>query len=151
MLDKLKPPHGAAKKRKRVGRGESSGWGKTAGKGNKGQRARSGGKKGLVGFEGGQMPFQRRLPKRGFTNIFKKEYSILNVGGLAGAFSSGDTVDMAMLVKKGLLKNKRRPVKILGSGDIKIPLTVKADIFSAQAKSKIEAAGGRVETVEVVP
>lgn len=147
MLNRLKSPLGATKRKKRVGRGESSGRGKTSGKGNKGQRARSGGGP-APGFEGGQMPLQRRLPKRGFTNIFKKEYSTLNVGSIAQSFIPGETLDADALVKKGLLKKKRRPLKILGSGDIKIPLTVRADRFSASAKEKIEAAGGRAEIIE---
>ncbi len=146
MLDRLKAPKGATKKKKRVGRGEASGWGKTAGRGHKGQRSRSGG--GVKpGYEGGQMPLQRRLPKRGFTNIFKTEYSILNVGALAERFNAGETVDRDALVSRGLVKGRRRPVKVLGDGDIDIALTVKADIFSKSAKAKIEAAGGKAEVV----
>ncbi len=146
MLDRLKAPKGATKKKKRVGRGEASGWGKTAGRGHKGQRSRSGG--GVKpGYEGGQMPLQRRLPKRGFTNIFKTEYSILNVGALAERFNAGETVDRDALVSRGLVKGRSRPVKVLGDGDIDIALTVKADIFSKSAKAKIEAAGGKAEVV----
>jgi len=144
MLDSLKPPCGAVKKKKRVGRGESSGLGKTSGRGSKGQRARSGG--GVkAGFEGGQMPLQRRLPKRGFTNIFKKEYSVLNVGRLEAAFKAGDTVDRDSLLEKGLVRKGRKSVKVLGQGELSIALTVKAESFSESARAKIEAAGGKVE------
>ena len=144
MLNRLSPPKGATKKRKRLGRGESSGVGKTSGRGHKGQRSRSGGRV-KPGFEGGQMPLQRRLPKRGFTNIFKKEYSILNVGRLEGVFKAGDTVDRESLLAKGLVKKAKLPLKVLAQGDLNISLTVKADVFSAAAKAKIEAAGGKAE------
>ncbi|MBI5598526.1 MAG: 50S ribosomal protein L15 [Deltaproteobacteria bacterium] len=146
MLDRLKAPEGAVKRKKRLGRGEGSGRGKTAGRGNKGQRARTGGGT-KAGFEGGQMPLQRRTPKRGFTNIFKHVYSVLNVGRLAGVFSSGDIVNAQTLVGKGLLKTTGLPFKVLGEGDIKIPLTVRAGMFSKSAKAKIEAAGGKAEVV----
>lgn len=146
MLDKLKAPQGAQKKKRRVGRGEGSGSGKTSGKGGKGQTARSGGNI-KPGFEGGQMPLQRRLPKRGFTNIFKTEYRIVNIGSIAGAFKSGDTVDAAALVEKGLIKGKRGLVKILGEGEIKAALKVKANFFSKSAEEKIKAAGGSAEVM----
>ncbi len=146
MLDRLKPPCGAVRKKRRVGRGEGSGWGKTAGKGTKGQNSRSGG--GVkAGFEGGQMPLQRRLPKRGFTNIFKKTYSIINVGTLAERFKDGDVVDKEVLIERGLIKKKRLPLKVLGDGEINVALTVKADLFSKTAKEKIEACGGKVEVL----
>jgi large subunit ribosomal protein L15 len=146
MLDRLKPPKGSRKKAKRVGRGEASGWGRTSGRGDKGQRSRSGGGT-KAGFEGGQMPLQRRLPKRGFTNIFRTTYSILNVGALSEKFSSGDTVDIGALIEKGLVKKKKRPVKVLGKGDISMPLTVRANMFTKGARAKIEAAGGKAEVV----
>lgn len=147
MLNRLKAPEGAVKGKKRIGRGESSGRGKTSGKGNKGQRARSG--RGIKrGFEGGQMPLQRRTPKRGFTNIFKTNCSVLNVGRLSGEFPPGSTVTPDSLVEKGLLKNNKRPVKILGDGEINVALTVKANMFSQRAVAKIEAAGGKAEVIE---
>jgi large subunit ribosomal protein L15 len=146
MLDRLKRPEGSRKKPKRVGRGEASGWGRCSGRGNKGQRSRSGGGT-KAGFEGGQMPLQRRLPKRGFTNIFRTTYSILNVATLSKKFPPGDTVDIEALSKKGLVKKKKRPVKVLGSGDISIPLTVKVKMFTKSARAKIEAAGGKAEVV----
>jgi large subunit ribosomal protein L15 len=146
MLDRLKRPEGSRKKPKRVGRGEASGWGRCSGRGNKGQRSRSGGGT-KAGFEGGQMPLQRRLPKRGFTNIFRTTYSILNVETLSKKFAPGDTVDIEALAKKGLVKKKKRPVKVLGSGDISIPLTVKVKMFTKSARAKIEAAGGKAEVV----
>ena len=146
MLDRLKPPCGAVRKKRRVGRGEGSGWGKTAGKGSKGQNSRSGG--GVkAGFEGGQMPLQRRLPKRGFTNIFKKTYAVVNVGTLSERFKEGDVVDRAVLIERGILKRKRLPLKVLGEGEINIAITVKADSFSKSAREKIEACGGKVEVL----
>jgi len=144
-LEDLRPAAGAKKRRKRVGRGPGSGHGKTSTKGHKGQRARSGGGKG-GGFEGGQMPLYRRLPKRGFTPPGgKTEYAVVNVKSLA-AFAAGGTVDPAGLVEAGLVKNgERSRVKILGSGDVPHALTVKAHAVSGAARSKIEAAGGQVE------
>ena len=144
-LDELRPAPGAKKRRKRVGRGPSSGHGKTSTKGHKGQRARSGGGK-FGGFEGGQMPLYRRLPKRGFTPPGgKTEYAVVNVKSLA-AFVAGGTVDPDGLVQAGLIKNSGRSrVKILGSGDVPHALTVKAHAVSGSARSKIEAAGGQVE------
>jgi large subunit ribosomal protein L15 len=146
MLDRLKAPKGSRKRPKRVGRGEASGWGRCSGRGDKGQRSRSGsGKK--AGFEGGQMPLQRRLPKRGFTNIFRTSYTVLNVSALSGKFSSGDTVDIEALVEKGLVKKGKKPVKVLGDGEINIPLTVRANMFTKSAREKIQAAGGKAEVV----
>ncbi len=139
ILNELRPPKGATHKKKRLGRGESSGLGKTSGKGHKGQKARAGGYH-KVGFEGGQMPLQRRLPKRGFYNFNRKEYCVVNVADLV-AFEANATVDYDALKSKGLIKKRLDGLKILGNGDIKIPLTVKADLFSESAKKKIEAAG----------
>ncbi len=138
----LKPPKGSRKKRKRVGRGTGSGWGKTSGRGTKGQNSRSGG--GVsVGFEGGQMPLQRRIPKRGFTNIFKKQYEIINIKDLM-RFNSGETVDTDTLIKSGLIK-KAMAVKLLANGDISYPINIIVNNVSRAAKEKIESAGGKVE------
>ncbi|MEK6599967.1 MAG: 50S ribosomal protein L15 [Deltaproteobacteria bacterium] len=145
MLNKLHAPSGATKKRKRVGRGEGSGHGKTSGKGHKGQKARTGGSTKL-GYEGGQTPLHRSLPKRGFTNKFKKIYDIVNIERLS-VFNKGDVVDAETLTAKGIVKNIKDGIKILGDGEIKIPLTVKADKFTAAALKKIEAAGGKAEVV----
>lgn len=144
-LHELKPAKGATKERKRKGRGVASGSGKTAGRGNKGQNARSGGGA-RPGFEGGQMPLHRRLPKRGFTNIFKKEIAVINVRDL-GRFESGTVVDQAALVRGGLVKGRYDAVKLLGQGDISVALTVKLNAISHSAKEKIEAAGGSVEVI----
>jgi large subunit ribosomal protein L15 len=146
MLDRLKAPKGAIRDKKRVGRGEGSGLGKTSGRGHKGQRARSGGKI-KRGFEGGQMPLQRRLPKRGFTNKFKTLYNVINVGRLSAKFNSGDTVDIKALIDRGLISNVMDGVKFLGSGDLKQSLAVKANKFSETAIKKIVEAGGKVEVV----
>jgi len=134
------------KKRKRVGRGPGSGKGKTCGRGHKGQQSRSGA--GIrVGFEGGQMPLYRRLPKRGFNNArFRTEYAIVNVGQLEVAFGEGEKVDADAIRKARLVNAKRGPIKILGSGDLKKTLHVTADRFSGSAVSKIEAAGGSTAT-----
>jgi len=146
MLDRLRPPEGAVKKKKRLGRGRASGLGKTSGRGHKGQRSRAG--SGVKpGFEGGQMPLQRRLPKRGFTNIFRVENRFVNIGVIAGVFQSGEIVDPEVLIAKGLIKGKKGPVKVLGSGEITVPLTIKANAFSASAITKIEAAGGKTEVI----
>lgn len=142
-LNELSPAEGSLKNRKRIGRGIGSGWGKTAGKGSKGLKARSGGSV-RPGFEGGQMPIHRRLPKRGFTNTFKTEYAILNVKNL-GSFESGTVIDPDVLMQVGLVKGKFDAVKILGFGDISVALTVKSCNVSKSAKEKIEAAGGKVE------
>ena len=146
-LNDLRPAEGSNKSRKRVGRGPSSGHGKTSGKGHKGQHARSGGGK-RPGFEGGQMPLYRRIPKRGFTPYGgKTEYAVVNLKSLA-SFDAGSVVDPDGLVKAGLVKNGQRGlVKILGTGDIEHALTVKAHAVSAGARQKIEARGGRVEVL----
>jgi large subunit ribosomal protein L15 len=146
-LHDLRPNPGKKKKRKRVGRGISAGQGKTAGRGTKGQGARSGGGKGPY-FEGGQLPLVRRLPfKRGFTNINKIYYTPVNVGSLAN-FEAGIVVDPEVLAAVGLLKKSDAPVVILGDGDFSVALNIKAHRFSSSAKEKIEAAGG---TVTVIP
>lgn len=142
-LNELSPAEGSTKGRKRVGRGVGSGWGKTAGRGSKGFKARSGGSV-RPGFEGGQMPIHRRLPKRGFTNIFKKEIAVLNIKDLA-RFESGTTVDEIALIKAGLVKGPRDGIKILGDGDIAVALTIKDCNVSKRAQEKIEAAGGKIE------
>jgi len=145
-LHELSPAPGSAKENYRKGRGPGSGNGKTAGKGHKGQNARSGG--GVrPGFEGGQNPLYRRLPKRGFYNRFAKEYAIVNVALLDKRFNDGDVVDVNALVEAGIIKNVMSGIKILGNGEISKKLTVKASIFSGAAKEKIEAAGGKVEVV----
>lgn len=144
-LNELSPAKGARKGRKRVGRGVGSGHGKTAGRGSKGLNARSGG--GVrPGYEGGQMPIHRRLPKRGFTNIFRKTIAVINVADLKG-FEGGSVVDEAALVAAGLVKGPRDGIKLLGKGDIDRPLTIKIDNVSKSAKEKIEAAGGSIEVL----
>ena len=142
MLHELKPAQGASKAAKRKGRGLGSGNGKTAGYGSKGQKARSGAKK--AGFEGGQMPLQRRLPKRGFTNIFATVYTTVKVSDL-NRFEDGATVDTAALLASGLIKKVNDGVKILGNGELTKKLTVEAAAFTASAKEKIEKAGGKAE------
>ncbi len=144
-LHELSPAEGSKKSVKRIGRGHGSGWGKTSGKGHKGQKARAG--KGMrVGFEGGQMPLQRRIPKRGFNNIFAKKVVAINVGTL-NKFEDGAVVDVAALTEKVIVKNSFDSVKILSNGTITKKLTVKANAFSEGAKAKIEAAGGKIEVV----
>lgn len=144
-LHELSPAAGASKKKFRKGRGPGSGNGKTAGKGHKGQNARSGG--GVrPGFEGGQLPIYRRLPKRGFNNRFAKEYAIINVGRL-DAFDNDSVVTIETLLANGMLNKELDGLKILGNGELTKKLTVKAAIFSASAKEKIEAAGGKCEVV----
>ena len=144
-LNELSPAPGSVKKAFRVGRGNGSGAGKTAGKGHKGQNARSGG--GVrPGFDGGQMPLQRRVPKRGFVNIFATRYEAINVDQL-NRFEDGSVVDEAAIVGAGLVKNTRDGIKILGRGELTKKLTVKVAAFSEGAKSKIEAAGGKAEVV----
>ena len=145
-LNNLKPNKGSRRPRKRVGRGPGSGLGKTAGRGEKGQKSRSG-YSGKRGFEGGQMPLHRRLPKRGFTNIFKKEFSVLNLSDL-DQFDSGATVDQAALREAGLVKGRARKIKVLGNGELNKKLTVHADKFSKSAREKIEAAGGSCQEIE---
>ena len=144
-LHELSPAEGSKKSVKRIGRGHGSGWGKTSGKGHKGQKARSG--KGMrVGFEGGQMPLQRRIPKRGFNNIFAKTVVAINVGTL-NKFEDGAVVDIAALADKGIVKNSFDSVKILSNGTLTKKLTVKANAFSKGAVAKIEAAGGKTEVI----
>ncbi len=144
-LNELAPAPGSTKVAKRKGRGHGTGNGKTAGRGHKGQGARAGGGKG-PGFEGGQMPLHRILPKRGFNNIFAKEYSEINVGALS-VFNDGDVVGPQELAEKGLLSKERDGLKVLGHGELSIKLTVKAARFTQTAKEKIEAAGGKAEVV----
>jgi large subunit ribosomal protein L15 len=144
--NELRPPAGAKHKRKRIGRGNGSGHGTYSGRGCKGQKARSGGGVRL-GFEGGQLPLIKRLPrKRGFTNIFKTEYNIVNVGKLA-IFSPETEVTPEELLRAGLINTTDRPTKILGTGDIRHPLLVKADKFSSSAEKKILAAGGEIKKI----
>lgn len=143
-INELSPVAGSTHVNKRKGRGHATGNGKTAGRGHKGQKARSGG--GVrIGFEGGQMPLARRIPKRGFNNIFAKEIAIVNVSALNDSFEAGAVVDAAALIEKGLVKKELDGIKILGNGEINKALTVKATAFSAEAKAKIEAAGGTAE------
>ncbi|MEQ6360050.1 50S ribosomal protein L15 [Thermoanaerobacter thermohydrosulfuricus] len=145
-LHDLKPAEGARRERKRVGRGIGSGHGKTSGRGQKGQKARSGG--GVrPGFEGGQMPLIRRLPKRGFTNIFKKEYAIVNVGTLEERFEDGAVITPEVLIESGIIKDVKDGVKILGDGDLSKKFTVKAHKFSQSAIEKIQAVGGKAEVI----
>ncbi len=143
-LNELRPAEGSTKNRKRVGRGPGSGLGKTSGRGHKGQKSRSGSTS-LKGFEGGQMPLQRRLPKFGFTNIFKKRYSIVKVGDLS-IFEPNSVVDFAALAEAGLVDKVLDGVKVLADGELKVALTLKVDKVSKSAKDKVVAAGGKVET-----
>lgn len=144
-LNELRATPGATKEAKRIGRGHGSGNGKTAGKGHKGQKARAG--HGFrPGFEGGQMPLQRRIPKRGFNNIFAAKMAAVNVSSLE-IFKEGTEVDAELLLASGLVKNIDNGVKILGDGELTKNLTVKADAFSASAKEKIEKAGGKAEVM----
>ncbi len=145
-LNNLKPPYGAIRKKKRVGRGDSSGHGSTCGRGQKGQKARSGGQVKSY-FEGGQMPLYRRLPKRGFKNIFKEEFAIINIRDLVKKFRENEEVTPEKLLEVGLIKKKNKRIKLLGDGDISFPLLIKVHKISQQAKSKIEAAGGRIEVI----
>ena len=145
-LHDLSPAAGSSKERKRIGRGPASGQGKTAGKGHKGQKARAG--RGMrAGFEGGQMPLQRRIPKRGFNNIFATEMAIANVATLDKYFDDGAAVTVDALIEKGIIKKTLDGVKILGQGELTKKLTVQANAFSDSAKSKIEAAGGKAEVI----
>ncbi len=144
-LNELSPEKGSKKSRKRVGRGVGSGLGKTSGRGSKGYNSRSGG--GVrPGYEGGQMPIHRRLPKRGFTNIFKKQYVVINIGDLT-RFESGAVVDEKALISMGLVKGKRDGIKLLAEGDIQYPLTVEVNKASKSAQAKIEAAGGNIKVL----
>lgn len=145
-LHHLSPAPGSTSVAKRKGRGAGTGNGKTAGRGHKGQKARSGG--GVrIGFEGGQMPLARRLPKFGFNNIFATQYAIVNVADLEAAFNAGDVVDTEALKAKGLVKKTLDGVKVLGNGELTKALTVKAAAYSASAKEKIEKAGGKAEVM----
>jgi large subunit ribosomal protein L15 len=145
-LSNLKPKKGARHAKKRLGRGPGSGHGKTAGRGEKGQKSRSG-YHSKLGFEGGQMPLQRRLPKRGFTNIFKKEHAVVNVSDLE-RFDNGATVDEGALRKAGLVKGQNDGIKVLGDGKLTKKLTVHATKFSAAARRQIEAAGGSCQEIQ---
>ncbi|HUX37110.1 MAG TPA: 50S ribosomal protein L15 [Rectinemataceae bacterium] len=145
----LHAPEGSHKRKRIVGRGQGSGLGGTAGKGNKGQQSRSGGKT-YPGFEGGQMPLYRRIPHRGFTNIFRKEWQVVNLRDLDTKFEAGETVDGTTLVARGLVRKADGLVKVLGMGDITKALLVSVDKVSASAKDKIEKAGGKVETPSAV-
>ena len=144
-LHELSPAIGSTKESKRIGRGHGSGNGKTAGKGHKGQKARAG--HGLqIGFEGGQMPLQRRVPKRGFNNIFAQEWISINVAALE-VFEDGATVDATALKDKGIIKKADKPVKVLGNGKLTKKLTVKVNAFSASAAEKINTVGGKAEVI----
>jgi large subunit ribosomal protein L15 len=143
-LSTIRAPRKASEKRKRVGRGMGSGMGKTATRGNKGQRSRSGSRM-MRGFEGGQMPLHRRLPKRGFTNIFRQEYAVVNLERLAGLGET--TITPVVLAKAGIIKRAEQRVKILGDGELSSALTVHAHKFSKSAQEKIAKAGGKVEVL----
>ena len=145
-LSNLKPKKGARHAKKRLGRGPGSGHGKTAGRGEKGQKSRSG-YSGKRGFEGGQMPLHRRIPKRGFTNIFKTDYAVVNVSDLE-RFDNGATVDEAALRQAGLVKGRNDGIKVLGNGKLSKKLTVSATRFSETARKSIEAAGGTVQEIQ---
>jgi large subunit ribosomal protein L15 len=145
LLNELRAPAGATHKKKRLGRGESSGLGKTSGRGNKGQKSRSGGYH-KVGFEGGQMPLARRLPKRGFANIFRSEFAIVNLDQLE-ALAGVNEIDLAVLMQRKLIKKAHAGLKVLGNGEIKRAVTVKAKKFSKSAAEKIAKAGGQAIVV----
>lgn len=144
-LHDLSPAKGSTKRPKRVGRGTGSGRGKTSTRGHKGQKSRSGGGVRL-GFEGGQMPLYRRLPKRGFTNIFKKEFAIANIEDL-NVFEENTQITPELLIEKGIIKKTKDGVKILGKGELNIKIHVAANAFSKSAQAKIEAAGGKAEVI----
>ncbi len=143
-IENLTPPSGSRKKRKRVGRGPGSGHGKTSCKGHKGQKARSGGGKG-PGFEGGQTPLQRRIPKRGFTNIFRKEYTTVNLKDLKSI--KADVITPESLLEEGIIRGYKDGVKILGDGEVERPFVLRAHKFSKGAREKILSAGGKVEVI----
>jgi large subunit ribosomal protein L15 len=145
QIGTLRPPRGATKRRKRIGQGMGSGHGKTATRGSKGQRSRAGARL-RPGFEGGQMPLQRRIPKRGFTNIFRKHYAIVNLKDLAN-FGPLEQITPEMLVQRGLVKRLGDGLKVLGDGELKAPLLVSAQLFSKSAREKIEKAGGKAEVI----
>jgi len=144
-IEDIRPAEGSTKNRKRVGRGFGSGHGKTSCKGHKGQKARSGGTKG-AGFEGGQMPLQRRLPKRGFNNIFKKEFAVVNLD-IIDALKDDAVITPELLIERGVIKKMKDGLKVLASGSIQRPVTIKANAFSTSAAAKIEAAGGKTEVI----
>jgi large subunit ribosomal protein L15 len=144
-IHELKAVEGSTREVKRIGRGHGSGNGKTAGKGHKGQKARAG-RGQRFGFEGGQMPLQRRVPKRGFNNIFASEYATVNIAAL-NVFEDGAVVDAAALIEKGIIKKEYDGLKVLGNGELTKKITVKAVAFSAAAKDKIVAAGGKYEVL----
>ncbi|HEX8502340.1 MAG TPA: 50S ribosomal protein L15 [Pyrinomonadaceae bacterium] len=145
-LNNLRPAEGSTHKKKRLGRGPGSGLGKTAGRGNKGQKSRSG-YSGKVGFEGGQMPLQRRLPKRGFTNIFKKQWIEVTLSTLENSFEAGDSITPETMHERGVIAKGKRDVVVLGTGELTKALTVSAHRFTKGARAKIEAAGGTVNVV----
>jgi large subunit ribosomal protein L15 len=144
-IEDIKPAEGSTKNKKRVGRGFGSGHGKTSCKGHKGQKARSGGTKG-AGFEGGQMPLQRRIPKRGFKNIFGKEFAIVNLD-IINALKDDAVITPELLIEKGVIKKMKDGLKVLAKGSIQRPVTIKANAFSTSAAAKIEAAGGKTEVI----
>ena len=146
-LNNLKPAEGSTHKKKRVGRGPGSGLGKTAGKGHKGQKSRSG-YSSKIGFEGGQMPLQRRLPKRGFTNIFKKKWLEVSLAKLEENFNAGDEITPAILHERGLIKKAKHDLVILGTGDMSKALKISAHRFTKTAKDKIEKAGGSITEIK---
>jgi large subunit ribosomal protein L15 len=145
-LSNLKPAEGSKHSKKRVGRGQGSGQGVQAGRGHKGAKSRSGFKF-KRGFEGGQMPLHRRIPKRGFHNLFRTEYAVVNLDTLAERFESGTTITPELLLEAGLIHGVRRPIKVLARGDIAKKLTVRAHKFSGKAAEKIAAAGGAIEVL----
>ena len=149
-LNNLRPPKGSTHKKKRVGRGPGSGLGKTAGRGEKGQKSRSG-YSAKIGFEGGQMPLHRRLPKRGFTNIFKKEWIEVSLSALEQSFDANEEVTPELLHERGLIKKARRDVVVLGTGDISKALRISAHRFTKSAREKIEKAGGAVTVITRAP
>ncbi len=146
-LNNLKPAEGSTHKKKRIGRGPGSGLGKTAGKGHKGQKSRSG-YSSKIGFEGGQMPLQRRLPKRGFTNIFKKKWLEVSLSKLEENFNAGDEITPAILHERGLIKKAKHDLVILGTGDMSKALKISAHRFTKTAKDKIEKAGGSITEIK---
>ena len=145
-LHELKAPQGAYKKRKIVGRGTSSGHGKTCGRGHNGQKARAG-RDFYLGFEGGQTPLMRRIPKRGFRSKSRREFQLINLKDLINKFKQNSTIEPKILKENGLIKNECGPIKILGEGDLSYPITVRAHAFSRAAKDKIENVGGKAEII----
>ena len=148
-LNNIKAPKGATHKKKRVGRGPGSGLGKTSGRGHKGQKSRSG-YSAKTGFEGGQMPLHRRLPKRGFTNIFKKQWIEISLAKLEASFEAGDEITPEILHKRGLIKKAKHDLVILGNGDLSKSLNISAHRFTKAAREKIEKAGGQANEVQKV-